>query len=392
MMKHLLFGTSALVAIASQAGATSAAEAIKLGLGGFYAASMGANFGGDDDGFDAPGDTTAESGAYRNDFDIHQNIEVHVLGETTLDNGVTVRAHIEYEGDDDSERIDESWVSFSGGFGEIRAGRDDEASVQTCVGDPSTVTRNFGVNSPEDAFNNAGVNGLAGVDSFGSCYGTALDGLKLLYFTPQFGPFSFVVSYAPEANAADKGPEAGTSLDTPLGVDDDQEDQVSVGANFIYEEDDWSLTSSLGASFILDDTSDSDKTEFYQAGLQLGFGGLTVGAAGEIIDNYDDAFLSGTPTGLVVAPDSDLWTAQAGVSYAWGDWIVGLGWTHGQMEITSGGDEDTIDYISLNGAYALGPGIALEGNIGYVSYDDDDNAQTADYDSFEVDFGTSIDF
>lgn len=380
-MRNILVGTSALVATSLLAGTATAAEPIKLGLGGFYANSLGLNIAEDDD----PG----ESGEARNDFDIHQNIEIHFLGETTLDNGITVGAALQLEGDDDSERWDETWLYFSGGFGEIRAGSTDEAAVQTCVGDPSTVTRNFGVNSPEDAFNNAGVNGLAGVESFGSCYGTALDGLKILYFTPQLGPFVFVASFAPESNADDKGPTAGTSREPD---DDDQEDQISVGGNFSHAGDGWTLESSLGASFVTDDVSDNDETEFYQAGLQIGFGGVTVGAAGEIINNYDDAFLSGTPTGLVVDSDSDLWTVQIGASYARDNWIVGLGWTHGRMEITSGSDEDTIDYVSLNGAYELGPGIALEGNIGYVNYMDDDGAQNADYDSFELGFGTSIDF
>jgi predicted porin len=94
----------------------------------------------------------------------------------------------------------------------------------------------------------------------------------------------------------------------------------------------------------------------------------------------------------VVAPDSDLWTAQIGGNYAWDAWTIGLGWTHAAAEISSDSDEDTIDYISLNGAYALGPGIALEGNVGYTTYDDDDNVENADYDAFEVGFGTAITF
>lgn len=380
-MKNALLGSSALFAAGLLATSATAADPLKLGLGGFYANSMGLNIAEDDD--------SGESGEGRNDFDIHQNIEVHFLGETTLGSGITAGVQLQLEGDDDSERWDETWMYFSGGFGEIRAGSTDEAAVQTCIGDPSTVTRNFGVNSPEDAFNNAGVNGLAGVESFGSCYGTALDGLKVLYFSPQLGPFSFAVSFAPEANADDKGPSAGTSLEAD---EDDQEDQISIGSLFSHTGNGWKLDSSLGASFITDDVADNDKTEFYQAGLQVGFGALTIGAAGEIISNYDDAFLSGTPTGLVVDSDSDLWTVQAGASYELGDLIVGLGWTHGQMEITDSGDEDAIDYVSLNGAYALGPGIALEGNIGYVNYGDDDGAQNADYSAFELGFGTAIDF
>src|SRR3546814_4111869 len=83
------------------------------------------NFAEDDD----PGD----SGDHHNDFDIHQNTEIHVKGETTLDNGVTVGVHWELEGDESSDQIDEAYGYFSGGFGEVRFGSDDEASLQTCV-------------------------------------------------------------------------------------------------------------------------------------------------------------------------------------------------------------------------------------------------------------------
>jgi predicted porin len=149
---------------------------------------------------------------------------------------------------------------------------------------------------------------------------------------------------------------------------------------------------SLGASWITDDTSDDDKTSFYQAGLQVGFGAWTIGVGGEILNNYDDAFGSSTPTGVTVAPDSDLWALQIGGNYAWDAWTIGLGWTHAQAEITSSSDEDTVDYISLNGSYALGPGIALEGNVGYSNYSEDNNDANADYDAFEVGFGTAISF
>ncbi len=381
-MKHILLGTSALVAAGLLAAPANAAEKIKLGLGGFYNAAMGAII--DDD------NNPRESGDNRDSTAIHQNVEVHFKGETTLDNGVTVGARVELEGQTSGDQIDETYAYFSGGFGEIRFGDEDEAAALTCVGEPGTVTANFGVNSPNEAFNNAGVNGLAGVDSFGSCFGTDSDALKIIYFTPQFGPFNFAVSYTPNASAEDVGPTAGTP------ESDGPRDLVSVGSNFTHEGNGWSLIASLGGSWVLTDDN-SDEGAFYQAGMQVGFGAFTVGVAGEILENYDDAFgvgpaSGGNATQLAVAQDSDMWGAQIGASYAWDAWTVGLGWNHHQMEIASSSDEDTIDYISLNGAYALGPGIALEGNVGYVNYDEDNDDANADYDAVEVGVGTAITF
>lgn len=220
-MKHILLGTSALVAAGLLAAPASAAEPIELQLGGFYNAAMG--FVVDED------DGTGESGENHNAFDIHQNIEVHFNGETTLDNGITVTARIELEGFQSGDQIDETWAEFSGGFGAFRFGATNDAAIQMCVGEAGSVTSNFGVNSPNEAFNNAGDNGIAGVNSFGTCYGVENDGLKLIYFTPQFGPFNFAVSYAPEGDAQEKGPTAGTSTETDGAT---QEDVVSVAGNF----------------------------------------------------------------------------------------------------------------------------------------------------------------
>lgn len=145
---------------------------------------------------------------------------------------------------------------------------------------------------------------------------------------------------------------------------------------------------------MLDDTADSDEAEFYQAGLQVGFGAFTIGVGGEILNNYNDSFgIATTGGGEAISDDSDLWTAQIGGNYAFDAWTLGLGWTHAQVEVASGGDEDVIDYISLNGAYAIGPGIDLEGHVGYVNYDDDSSTLAdADYDAIEIGFGTHIGF
>src|SRR3546814_9216675 len=76
----------------------------------------------------------------------------------------TLFRSVELEGQTSGDQIDETYAYFSGGFGEIRFGDEDEAAALTCVGEPGSVTANFGVNSPNEAFNNAGVNGLAGVE------------------------------------------------------------------------------------------------------------------------------------------------------------------------------------------------------------------------------------
>ena len=57
-----------------------------------------------------------------------QDAEIHFTGSTVLDNGLEVGARIELTGEDDADsQIDESWIYFSGGFGEVRMGSLDDA-------------------------------------------------------------------------------------------------------------------------------------------------------------------------------------------------------------------------------------------------------------------------
>ena len=86
------------------------------------------------------------------------------------------------------------------------------------------------------------------------------------------------------------------------------------------------------------------------------------------------------------------WVGSLGVTYAWDAWTVGLTWSHGEYETSSSSDNDNLDTIQFTGAYALGPGISLEGMVGYSDYDDDDGAQNADYDTVEIGTGIHIGF
>ena len=71
---------------------------------------------------------------------------------------------------------------------------------------------------------------------------------------------------------------------------------MSVGSNLTHEGNGWSLVGSLGGTWVLTDDN-SDEGAFYQAGMQVGFGAFTVGVAGEILENYDDAFGVGPGSG-----------------------------------------------------------------------------------------------
>ena len=109
-------------------------------------------------------------------------------------------------------------------------------------------------------------------------------------------------------------------------------------------------------------------------------------------------------TGSDAFNSDDAWVATAGASYTIDAVSVGLQGMYSKWEVWGDSGHDQIWAISLNGAYALGPGINLEAQVMYNKYDAntvfpapfiDDAAgfaQPGNYDSVEVDGGFAINF
>src|SRR5262245_16396876 len=184
-MKKLLLASSALGGAALIAGPASAADPIHLTVGGFFREAYQVVF--DDDSEGEPGNEHNTDGFFN-------DAEVHFSGSTVLDNGLEVGARIELEGETDDDQIDESWIYFSGGFGEVRIGSLDDALGDLCVFAPGG-TANFSAYSP----NQWGANTLTsnsicfGVDDVG-------DSQKIVYFSPVFGGFQLGLSYVPSSD------------------------------------------------------------------------------------------------------------------------------------------------------------------------------------------------
>jgi hypothetical protein len=85
----------------------------------------------------------------------------------------------------------------------------------------------------------------------------------------------------------------------------------------------------------------------------------------------------------------------AGATYAWSRYAVGMGWTHGRYENGGTLGSDEYDVYALTGSYVLGPGITIDGLVGYSEYDGADNfpfLAFRDYEAVELGVGTSIRF
>jgi hypothetical protein len=147
-MKRALLGTSALLGVGMMVHPALAEEPIHLTIGGYYkAAYMGIS---DDNGvLDDDDDANPELGHNTNRDGLFSDAEIHFLGSTVLDNGLEVGVQIELEGEDQfGDQVDEAYVWFGGGFGELRVGSDDEALHKACVIPPGIGSTPHGRSGP----------------------------------------------------------------------------------------------------------------------------------------------------------------------------------------------------------------------------------------------------
>jgi predicted porin len=403
-MKKLLLGSSALLTAAALATPAVAEEPIKLTVGGFFKEAYMVVID-DDDEF--------ELGFDRNTDGFFNDAEIHFTGSTVLDNGLEVGARVELEGETDSDQIDEAWVFFSGGFGEVRIGSDDDALANTCVVPPGG-TGNFSAFSPNQwGANSAEIGGTTffGPTVFSSnsvCTGVDArgDAQKLIYITPNFGGFQLTGSYTPneiaETHGDGAGPHLGMTGHVPLG----SRHNLSVYGTYSYEGGDWGLTAGLGGSWeghTEEGGTDAsiEEQDFYQAGVNLSVGNFSFGVVGEY---FSDVVNFSTDTTDI---DVDVWVVGAGAAYRMDAWTFGLQYSHREtdVDINSNASFDQLqtqqDRVVATVNYAMGPGISIDGEVGYTWVDLDPEFETLvpaapegidDYDAIEFAIGTNITF
>jgi outer membrane protein OmpU len=381
-----LVATSGAVMGALATGAARG-DGIELHVGGEFNAAYMAVF--DDDGEGDPGNE-------RNTDGLFQDAEIHFTGSTMLDNGLEIGARIELAGEDDAgSQIDESWIYFSGGFGEVRMGAFDDALALLCVFPPGG-TENFSAFSPNQwGANTVTSNSVCtGVDDEG-------DAQKVLYLSPVFGGFQFGVSYTPSGDKKTHGDGVGPHLGMPTNEEDASRHNVSLYGTYSYETEDWSLQLGAGGSWEgnvekADGEPNRDESEFYQTGLLLGVGDLSFGASFEFY-NDDDLFAATLENGDVVA---DRWVLGIGAAYELKPWTFGIGYSILRADIAVEGapDEDfTQQRAALTASYELGSGIDLDGELAYTWTDADPESAPefsgfADYDAIEIGTGIAIEF
>ena len=334
----------------------SAADGIKLSLGGFFQTAVLANF--DDH-------KAGELGNKHYNDGVFSDGEIYFSGETALDNGLTVGARVELEAEQSDDQIDAAYAYFQGGFGEVRIGSQNGALMTLCV-TPVGGTANFGAFSQDEIINNAFSdvgysNGMCNsVDGFGlGIPGEGGKTQKVLYLSPNFGGFQLAVSWAPNGAHEFTGVTDFHS-GMPAVIDGEQRNVVDAYANYSHDFENWSLAWGGGGSWALSTGGNAGgvkKNDYYQSGLNLTFGNFSISAVGEYYHDmihFDDG------------SNGNGWVVGGGMAYTLDAWTLGLQYSHGDFDFTGDHVDRRVNTLAATGIYALGPGISLDGTLQYT--------------------------
>ncbi|MHA1528168.1 MAG: porin [Alphaproteobacteria bacterium] len=397
-MKKVLLSTTAMAMAGAIAMPASAAE-WDVRVGGFMEqyvayADSDANFSGDFDGIDSK-----------------QDAEIFFLPSITLDNGLKIGANIQLEAlTNSSDQIDEAFMFIKGSFGEVLLGSENSAGYKMTYGAPDVSFINL--NSGSTTLFIPWSGGGAGDDLFRRTLNTTFlensgnnDAQRFTYFSPRFSGFQVGASYARDGNQ-----DSNSQLDGDEGL----RDIFDIGANYVRSFGDIDLAVS-GRWGTADDHVGSNAT-VWSGGLNLGFGGFTVGGSYAEQNKNEHVFRDGKAYDL-------------GVSYETGPWGFSFTYFHGEnqgnpdaaavakhvglvlvdedceedceMDIAiidavpaanEIGDEE-VDQFLIAISYDLAKGVNLGGYGVYVDFDDAKGG-TADHsvDGFIIGTGVKIKF
>jgi|APSaa5957512535_1039671.scaffolds.fasta_scaffold00124_24 predicted porin len=375
-MKNLFLSTTALVAgsMLLTVNGAQAAEKIKLGLGGYFAAVAVAG---------SQSDGVGQSAANTRNHGFARESEIFFRGETTLDNGISFGVDMQLEGETSADQIDESYIYVQGTFGRVVYGQDDPASDSMYYGSPAPI-EGVGLVSP-DFVSSVLANGVASPAVKSNISG---DADKITYFTPRMSGFQFGLSYTPDTCGAVAAACASDAVGLESQIDTGQQSEAFEGAvNYVraFKGGEIALyagmaTANVEGTAAAVAAAGAEDQDQWGVGFTLVYGDITFGA-----DYREDN--QGTS-----AANTDRTDYSVGVNYVVGDWTVGMAYAHGEAEAGAGLGKDETDGYQVGAYYALGPGITLTGGMTYWDVDDNLSAAAVENEAKEFVIGTVLEF
>ena len=360
-MKKILLASTAIVTAAALASPATAADRIKLSLGGFMEQYIGFA--------DNEEDTGARDFA---SFDQQSDNEIYFAGSTTLDNGIKLAVRVELEGETGTGGgggfggVDESWLDIQTAWGSIRLGQEDVMTDLQAIEPTGGIITDYdnwvvpiGVTANDDSYN----------------VGSSGDDNMIHYLSPKVWGFQAGVSYTPEVGTnsnviPNRVTDASSGLAATLNWSGEIGDvTIDAGYGFYREGGDASGTTTGLTS--------------HNTGVNLGFAGFGVGASyGRFLGDRN------------VAAD-DAWVYKVGLWYGSGPMTVGFQRIYQQNEGALGDrgaeDENTVHAVFFN--YELSDGVKWESMIFHADFDEEANVDAAENDGgWGVVGGLRLDF
>lgn len=363
-----LAGASLFILGTSQAHAN-----LDLNLGGYYAAY----------GVFADQDE-AVGGAARNthNFEMMNEAEIHLTGEKTFENGLTVGAVIELEAQTNGDQIDESYLYFSGDWGRVNVGSENGAAFLMQVAAPAVDSKFDGID-PSYVILNVGGNTAVSANSKRFNYSMGASGNaqrgdsdKFTYLSPVLNGFQIGASYT-ATGQEDGSVRDGMSSDK---TSFDRRDEIQLAGTWSGSVEGFDVTAGMGYLTATKEAKipNTDDREQWNVGLNVSYEGFTVGG------NYfrdNNGFNS-----------DDLVAAYAlGASYKTGPYRLAVSYFNKRAE-QLGGAEDKAERTLIGGTYYFAPGVKFNGAIHFYDLHDDQNLRSDENDATMITLGTIVDF
>jgi predicted porin len=345
-MKKLLLGTTALVGVALMA--QPAAAQLEVTVGGNASFLFGVWDSDDPAPLSAVFDPADES----TDRDFETDAEVVVRADGIADNGLQYGVKIELEtSDTSSANVDEANIYVSGGWGRAEFGDDDGAADTMAIYAPTVGLEQLDGDWTDFAGYDDGVTLPFKTQDTG-------DDTKVTYYTPRFFGVQIGASYIPEDSVFEDVVAVKDGLNEQQGAYDNA---FEFGLNYVGEFSGFDVIASGTYSRQEAVAINTDNLNAYQLGLQVGFGGFTVG--GGWADN-GNAFSTDDV-------DNQAW--NIGASYEAGPWGFGAQYIDvDELNFQEGRD---LWAVGAGATYEVAPGLSVGAD--FIWFDDDGRLDTA---------------
>jgi outer membrane protein OmpU len=342
-MKKILMSTSALVAAGLMLAPGDSLAKVKIGVGGFFSTTMGVSDNENDFEVDPAGGTGQ---AERDSFNMVQDSEIYFRGNTKLDNGTRVDVIIQLETDQaNATDIDESYVRFTGAFGDIRIG--STSSATTVLRNTARYTGPYRLDTP-DLNNFIRVPGDVTVVNGNTHALAGNDREKVVYISPIMNGLRFGASWLPDNAAGNQAPIVGGN-----GAGLQAWDIGIQYGNKTFKAD-------LATGEFVGQASSGGK--WIRGGVNATFGATSIGASMMNRDNNKGALRDTT--------DSDEGESiDVGIQHKMGAYTVGISYFNSSAQLAAAGDDEETS-MSLGASTAIGPGVTGSVGVYSVSHSD----------------------